>query len=381
MIKGEVTAKPQVFAAAVKWAAKFVAAKPVEPVQAGLTLEAQDGYLTVTAFNENVTARATLPVDGDGAGRAVVSGRLLAELVGTFPDKPVSISGDAGDQELVTVTAGRWRGTLPAMDETQLPDLPTEPPVLGVVSGEAFAQMIGKVAVAASKDVSKQIALACVHLTFGGGEVVALATDSYRAASAAAPFLATGQAYAERVHATALVLAAPMVEVANSFLGPDNVQVGIDEHRVSLTSATRSIVLRQMGEEYNAVAVRAFFAQASALPEHVSVSAADLLQPLKRAALVRAKDGPIRVGFGSDVITLSAAAEDIHQDCDEEIDARYSGPDHTLAFNPRMFAEAIASVPGETVELTMTTERVTGVMLTTAGDATWKHVLMPLKIQ
>lgn len=381
MIKGSITAKPQVFAAAVKWAAKFVTAKPIEPIQGGLSLDVADGALTISAFGEYVTARAVLPVDGDGAGRAVVSGRLLAELVGTFPDKPVTIAGATDYQELVTIAAGRWRGTLPAMNESDFTHLSDAPATIGVVSGEAFAGMIGKTAVAASKDLTKKIALACLHLTFEADTVVALATDSYRAASSSAPFFATEEASADLLPATALVLGTTMVEVANAFLGPDDIEVGLDEHTLSLTSATRSVVLRQMGEQYNAEAILALFVKAAKLPQHVSVKAADLMQPLKRAALVKAKDGPVRVKFGADVISLAAAAEDLHQDSDEEIDAVYAGPEHTLAFDPKLFGEAIASVPGETVDITMTTEMVTGVLLTVPGDDTWQHVLMPLRLR
>lgn len=379
MIKGSITAKPQVFAAAVKWAAKFIAAKPTAPIQGGLALEVADGRMTISAFSEHVTARATIPVDGDGAGRAVVSGRLLAELVGTFPDKPVSIGGD--EQDVVTISAGRWRGTLPTMDETEFPGLPTAPTVIGVVNGDAFAAMASRTAVAASKDMTKKISLTCLHLTFQTDAVVALATDSYRAATASAPFFASEEATADLLPDSALVLAGTMVEVANAFTGPDDIEVGLDAHTLSLTSATRSIVLRQMGEEYEDEAIGGLFAKAAALPEHVSVKAADLMQPLKRAALVKAKEGPVRVKFGADVITLAAAAEDLHQDSDEEIDAVYSGPEYTLAFDPKLFGEAIASVPGETVDITMTTEKVTGVLLTVPGDDTWQHVLMPLRIR
>jgi hypothetical protein len=300
MIKGEVTAKPQVFAAAVKWAAKFVAAKPVEPVQAGLTLEVQDGCLTITAFNENVTARATLPVDGDGAGRAVVSGRLLAELVGTFPDKPVTISGDVGYQELVTMTAGRWRGTLPAMDETEVPG----PADRAARAGRRLRRGVraddrdggrGR----QSKDVSKQIALACVHLTFGGrrggraGHRL-LPRGHRRCAVRCDRGFGCRPAAGYRTGA-----GATMVEVANSFLGPDDVRGRARRaHAVAdlgdpldRAAADGRAVRRRAGERRSS-------RKAAALPEHVSVSAADLLQPLKRAALVRAKDGPIRVKFG-----------------------------------------------------------------------------------
>jgi DNA polymerase-3 subunit beta len=124
--------------------------------------------------------------------------------------------------------------------------------------------------------------------------------------------------------------------------------------------------------------VGSFFTKAAELPEHAQVKREDLLQPMKRAAIIREKEGPIKVSFSADLITLAAAAEDVKRDSDEEVEAVYAGPDHTLAFNPKYFAEAIASAPGEVVDITMTTERVTGVLLRVA-DTAWEHVLMPLR--
>jgi hypothetical protein len=184
MIKGSLTAKPQVFAAAVGWAAKFVTAKPVVPVHGGILLDVTDGTLTVVSYSENVSTRAVLPVDGDAAGRAVVSGRLLASLVGTLADKPVALEG--ADDHL-KLTAGTFRATLPTMAEDEYPDPPAVPAPIGAVSGDAFAAMVQRVAVAASTDLSNRVALAGLHLTFADGWVTALATDSYRAATGYVP--------------------------------------------------------------------------------------------------------------------------------------------------------------------------------------------------
>lgn len=377
MIKGSITAKPQAFAAAVKWAAKFVTTKPSVPIQAGILLEAGGGQLTVTAYNENVTGSATLPVDGDGAGRAVVSGRLLAALVGTFPDKPVEISGDSG---ALAVATGRWHGTLPVMEEKDFPAMPAAPGPIGEVPGAGFAAAIGRAAVAASEDTSKQIALCGIHLTFGEDSVTAVATDSYRAARTAAPFRPSADLGGP---VAALVLASTMTDAAEAFDGPDDIEIGWDPHSLSFRSPTRFVVLRQLGKEaeYGAGTVSALFDRAAALPERVSFQVAELTAPLKRAAAMREKAGTINVAFTENLITLSAKSDEDKRDSGEEIDAGYTGPDHALAFNPGYFGDALVSAPGETVQMTMTTERVTGVLLTAPSDDTWQHVLMPVRVR
>jgi hypothetical protein len=144
MIEGEVTAKPQVFAAAVKWAAKFAAGKPAVPIQGGLLLTADgSGNLAIESFSEGITARAVVPVDGDGKGSTIVSARLLDQLVATFADKPVTLSGD--DETSLVIVAGRWTGTVPVMgdanDWSGVQDGMLVPPQqIGTVGGQAFAR-------------------------------------------------------------------------------------------------------------------------------------------------------------------------------------------------------------------------------------------------
>ena len=371
MIKGTITVRPQAFASAVKWAAKFIATKPSVPIQGGLALDAGTDGLTVTAYSEHITARAYVPFEGTGEGRVIVSGRLLAELAGTFPDKPVVITGeDSGD--LVTITVGRWRGTLPAMDETEWPPLAEPPAAIGTVGGDAFAAMIADVNVATKKDGKAPLWLACMHLAFGAGKAEAMATDSRRAARSSVPFSGTDTPL------SAVVLGATMGEVAAAFAGPDDITVGLDQGSIALTSQTRSVVLRQMAQPFDAASVGGFFAKAAEFPERVSVKREDLLQPMKRAALIREKDGPIKVSFSIGLIILHAAAGDIKRDSDEEIEADYSGPEHALSFNPQYFAEAVGSAPGETVDITMTTENVAGVLMRVDGTA-WEHIVMPTK--
>jgi DNA polymerase-3 subunit beta len=375
MIKGSLTAKPQIFAAAVGWAAKFVTAKPVVPVHGGIMLEVADGTLTVISYSENVSTRAVVPVDGDAQGRAVVSGRLLAALVGTLADKPVTLEG-ADDH--VELRAGKFRTTLPAMAEDEYPDPPAVPAPIGTVAGQAFADMVHRVGVAASGDLSNRIALAGLHLTFLGRNLTALATDSRRAAWSSIPFdLLTGSGPHE-----ALALAETLIDAAAAFVGPDDVTVGLDATNLALTSPTRSLTVRLLAEPYVAGAISPLMAVEH--PEHATILTADLTGPLKRAALVRAKDGPIRLDFTEGALTVVAKADDIAQDSDETVEVDYSGPDYSLAFNPGYLADALASAPHETVDLAFRPvaegEKPQQVIVTVPGDDTWRHLLMPIRL-
>src|SRR3954469_9866948 len=87
-----------VLADAVAWTARALPIRPSAPVLAGLLIEAgsfegADG-LQLSTFDYETSARATLNADVSDEGRALVSGRLLADICRSLPNKPVEMSID-----------------------------------------------------------------------------------------------------------------------------------------------------------------------------------------------------------------------------------------------------------------------------------------------
>ena len=70
-----------VFADAVAWAARSLPVRPSSPVLAGLLIEASDAGLVLSTFDYETSARATLSAEVNDEGKALVSGRLLADIV------------------------------------------------------------------------------------------------------------------------------------------------------------------------------------------------------------------------------------------------------------------------------------------------------------
>src|SRR3954464_16078035 len=80
-----------VLADAVAWAARSLPVRPSVPVLAGLLIEASHEGLVLSTFDYETSARATLQAEGADEGRALVSGRLLADICRSLPDKPVDM--------------------------------------------------------------------------------------------------------------------------------------------------------------------------------------------------------------------------------------------------------------------------------------------------
>ena len=102
-----------VLAEAVTWTARTLPTRPPAPVLAGIRIQADDvGILKLSTFDYEVSARSEIPADVSEPGEVLVSGRLLADISRSLPNKPVDF---AVEGTKVTVTCGASRFTLLTM--------------------------------------------------------------------------------------------------------------------------------------------------------------------------------------------------------------------------------------------------------------------------
>ncbi len=140
-----------VFAEAVAWAARSLPVRPPVPVLAGLLLEVSDSPagLALSSFDYEVSANAQIDVTAAEAGRALVSGRLLAEISRSLPAQPVDVSVEG---TRVVVSCGSARFTMPTLPVDDYPALPEMPTTAGTIGADVFAAAVSQVAIAAGRD-------------------------------------------------------------------------------------------------------------------------------------------------------------------------------------------------------------------------------------
>ena len=114
-----------VLAEAVTWVARGLPARPPVPVLAGILLEAdEDGTLTLSAFDYEVSARITVAAEVAESGTVLVLGRLLADISRNLPARPIDVATEGSK---VQVTCGSSRFSLLKMPADDYPTLPTSP--------------------------------------------------------------------------------------------------------------------------------------------------------------------------------------------------------------------------------------------------------------
>lgn len=363
-------AKP--LADTIGWVAKHLPHKPSHPVLAGILLDVADGQATASAFDYDSAVTATLPVDGDLAGRALVPGRFLADVAKTFPDRPVTVT--TTDTTMV-VTCGKAKLTLPLMPVEDYPSPPAIPPTVGTVPAVDLAALVTRVGVAADLAGTKGLAfLRGIYLSFGE-QLGATASDRYRVATGVADW----QRHGGEVDG-ALVPAGDLIDAAKAFDGAGNVTIGANESLVSLAAGGRSVTTRLVAAAFPVHATQAFFTGRSDQP--VTVPTRDLIDALKRADLVRAdKTAAVRLDISSDAVGVSARGGDTATVTDETVACDYDGDPISVHFNPLYLADALTHLRSEQAELHIV-HPYKPVQITSPADPdlTYQHTVVPIRV-
>ncbi len=165
-----------VLADAVAWAARSLPVRPSAPVLAGLLIETQGDGQQLSTFDYETSARATLSAEVADEGRALVSGRLLADICRSLPAKPVEMTIDGAR---VSLTCGSARFSLQTLPVEDYPTIPQMPTATGTVPSEAFAHAVAQAVTAAGRDDMLPV-LTGVRIEIAGEHISLLATDRFR---------------------------------------------------------------------------------------------------------------------------------------------------------------------------------------------------------
>ena len=115
---------------AVAWTTRVIDARPASPILAGIKLEAIDGTLQLSTFNFEISARDHIEAGVDEAGSSVVQGKILADITKSLPSEKTYL---ATENSTLIITSGKAKFTMQLMPESEYPDLPAVPRILGKV--------------------------------------------------------------------------------------------------------------------------------------------------------------------------------------------------------------------------------------------------------
>ncbi len=349
------------------------------PVLAGVLIEAgDDGTITLSAFDYEVSAKVTVAADVTTPGTVLVLGRLLADISRNLPNRPIDVSTEGNK---VQVTCGSSRFSLLLMPADDYPTLPSSPEPSGTIEGDVFTQAVAQVSIAADKGDTLPI-LTGVRMEIDGEKVTLLATDRYRLAMRELTWK-PGSPDASHV---ALIPARTLADTAKALGASGSVELslggsgtGTGDGLIGFEAGQRRTTTRLLDGEYPKVT--------SIFPSSVDtesvIETAALVEAVKRVALVAERNTPVRLKFSEGQVTIEAGTGDDAQ-ASEAVEAVLTGPEIEIAFNPHFLLDGLGAVGAAYSRLSFTQPSRPAVLsgqpdADGEADASYRYVLMPVR--
>jgi DNA polymerase-3 subunit beta len=340
-------ANRDVFSEAVSFAVKLLPQRTTLPILSGVLLEATENGLVLSSFDYEVSARTEIAAEVTEPGRALVSGRLLADIASRLPSAaPVDFYSE---ESRIVVRGGSARFTLLSMPVEEYPSLPIVGQTTGVVPADAFSTAVAQVAVAASRDDVTPV-ITGVQLEITEDSLSLVATDRYRVAVRGIPW---ESAAGGPTTLTALVPARTLQEVGRTFGSTGNIAVSItggDDRELIAFSSEKRTVTSLLIKANSPPDTRLF-------PENTEnyavINTADLVEATRRVQLVLEREAALRYSFDLDGLTLEAIGSEQAQ-ASENIDALLTGTDTVVSLKPQFLLDGLGAVHSEFVRIAFT---------------------------
>jgi DNA polymerase-3 subunit beta len=335
-------------------------------ILSGILLEAQGSELRLAATDMELSLRATLTAQIEGDGSIVLPGKTFADIARLLPADEVSIEHKPAES-VVHVTSGTASYTLHTYNPEDFPRLPELDAVTTfAVEREPLLETIHRVARAASRDESRPV-LTGILVQFTAGTLVMAATDSYR--------LAVKQTTLEGTvpELEAIVPARALQELARIASSGDEVEVGVHENQVIFATSGVWLTTRRIDGQ--------FPNYKQLLPEafeyELTVPRLELLDVVKRAAVMIQRSTPLQIRFAEGELTVIARTHEVGES-KESMPIGFTGETLEMGFNADFLRDGLESLEGDDVRVKLISPLRPAVIQGEGDDFT--YLVMPIRL-
>jgi DNA polymerase-3 subunit beta len=335
-------------------------------VLSGILLRAENGELQLAATDMELSLRTALDAQVEGEGAVVVPGRLLVDLARLLPDDDVQIEHRA-EEGVVRIECGGASYRLHTYNVEDFPRLP-DTQAIGTfpVDRGALLDTVARVSRSASRDESRPV-LTGILARFEGGKLVMAATDSYRLSVKETPL------EGEAPELEAIIPARALTEVSRVAQAADGLELGVHENQVVFVADGVTLTTRRIEGQfpnYRQLLPETF--------EHVvAVGRTELLDVVRRVAVMAQRNSPLRLRFADGELTVSAQTQDVGE-ARESLAVGFSGDPLEIGFNPEFLREGIESVTADEIQLKLISPLRPG-LIQAEGDDFW-YLIMPIRL-
>src|SRR5467141_4242300 len=346
--------------------ARAVSTRASVQILSGVLLRAEGGRLHLAATDMELSLRSSLQAQVEGEGSVVVPGRLLVDLVRLLPDNEVTIEHRA-EESVVHVTSGSSTSTLHTYAADDFPRLPDLDAVgTFTVDRESLLDTVSRVARSASRDESRPV-LTGILVRFEAGKLVMAATDSYRLS------VKETELSGEVPELEAIIPARALGELGRIAQAGESVELGVHENQVVFAADDVWLTTRRIDGQ--------FPNYKQLLPEsfehNVTISRSELLDVVRRVAVMAQRNSPLRLRFAEGELTVSAQTQDVGE-ARESLPVQFSGEPLEIGFNAEFLRDGVESIDADELTLKLISPLRPAVLDGAEGDPS--YLLMPIRL-
>ncbi len=355
-----------VLAPAVSVATRALPSKSVRPILSGVLLhaDAENGILTLTASDLELTVSVTVPALVRAPGSLVIPGKALNALLGRFGEGQVSIEA-VKDRTNASVSWAKMRSTLNGYEATDYPKTGGEVKDQRALNPALLAKVLATTIPFAAKGETARALLTGVELRISDdGAVPGTATDGFTCGLACDPIEAPSY----------VILSAHLSEVQKLLKDGVSVRFGTRGNHAVFTVNNVEISARMLEGKY--FAVRELLPKE--YPTTLSVNRKALLSALQRVSLLVDKEPPHAVLARVDSEGIHLSAHGLEGEGEEIVDAEVAGSAMTLGFNAKLWESGLKALEADEVHAEFSSP--TTLAMWSEGDRRWAFAMMPLQL-
>ena len=358
-----VTCDREAFVSRLAVVSRAVSTRSTVQVLAGIRLLAGNGELELAATDMELSLRTAVPATVASEGSVVVPGKLLSDLARLLPPGEVSLEVQEAS---LNVTSGSYASRLHTYAAEDFPRLPSSDVSLTTLAAAPLLETIDRVSRSASRDESRPV-LTGILVRFEASALTMAATDSYRLSMKETALPQPGP------DLEAIIPARALAELQRIAAGTETVDLGVLENHVVFHTGGVWLTTRRIDGQFPNVK--------QLIPEtfeiQLKLPRGELLEVVRRAAVMAQRNAPLRLRFAEGELTVSAQSQDVGE-TRETIPAPYSGEPIEIGFNADFLREGLESVPTDDIELKLINPLRPG-LITAEGEAFW-YLIMPIRL-
>lgn len=332
------TVDRDVFNEAVSFTAKLLPQRPTQPILSGVLLVAEGESVELGTFDYETSSKTSVKADILEPGRALVSGRLLAEIASKLPHSDVTVTRE---DDRILIRCGSASFSLPSMPVEEYPQIPEIAEASGSVDASTFAEAIAQVSLAASKEDVTPV-ITGVQFEIEEGTLTLTATDRYRVATRGIDWSPAGETSA----INALVPAKIVTEVGKTFGNDSTVHITIvkeqDRELIAFRGGSKTVTSVLIKGNYPPV--QRLFPEI--VDNYAVVSTNEIIEAVGRVGLVLEREAALRFSFSEGSVQLEGAGSESAR-ANETADAHLVGDEMVVSLKPQFLLDGLRSAHAE----------------------------------